>query len=150
VQIKVLDYARSVYGEELERGFSPKHGGDAGIDLRAAERVSVERGETVAVALGVAMAVPRDHVGWITGRSTTVLKMGLLVHEGKIDSGYRGEVHCFCTAMKQAVIVEKGDRLCQLVCLKLSTDIGGWRTVEELDRHFDERGLAGLGSTGIR
>jgi len=127
--------------------FVPKHVGDAGIDLRAAEDVTVHAGETVSVRLGVAIAVPRGCVGWLSGRSTTALKLGLLVHEGKIDSGYRGEIHCFCTATGSPVRISKGDRICQLIVLKIFEP--DWTVVDELS-DSSTRGTAGLGSTGLR
>ena len=149
--VKVLN--EEVYAQELTHGFSPVHTGDAGVDLRSAEDVTVHAGETIAVKLGVALAVPFGHVGWLTGRSTTALKMGLMVHEGKIDSGYRGEIHCFCTATGAPVPIKKGDRICQLILLKIAQYPASFvyiPTDEEWAAMNTTRGEDGLGSTGLR
>jgi dUTP pyrophosphatase len=70
--------------------------------------------------------------------------MGLHVAEGKIDSGYRGEIHCFVTAQGSPVEVNRGDRLAQLVIVKI--ELPDWVCVEKLPE--SERGELGLGSTG--
>lgn len=151
MQLRVHEGAADVYAEDVRDGWlRTRHGGDAGVDLRAARDVTVHAGTTEAIPLGVSIAVPRHHVGWITGRSTSVLSLGLLVHEGKIDQGYRGEVHAFCTALGSPVTVAKGDRVCQLVCVRINEPLEGWVVVEELEQHFGTRGVDGLGSTGIR
>lgn len=140
--IKLLD-------EELYRGqtLGPPRPGDAGIDLRAREDVTVDVGESVAIPLGVAVSVPPDCVGWLTGRSSSQLEMGLFIHEGKIDSGYRGEIHCVCAAAGAgAVIVERGDKLCSLVVVRIEPP--RWEVVTELNE--TERGEQRFGSTGIR
>jgi dUTP pyrophosphatase len=144
LQIVVLDeelYRPDIDGTGM---MTPQHIGDAGLDLRARESARVGAGTTEVIPLGVAVQLPRQHVGWLTGRSTTHVGMGLFVHEGKIDSGYRGEIHCFCTALGSPVHIERGDRLCQIVAVHISEP--SWQVVEELSR--SERGEAGLGSTG--
>jgi dUTP pyrophosphatase len=153
--VRIYPIDSELYSHERSVGFGPAKPGDAGVDLRARTDTRVHVGRTVAIPLGVAIAVPEDAVGWITGRSSTQLKMGLFVHEGKIDSGYRGEVHCLCSASENIVEVHRGDRLCSLVVLKiippvnLGVNVGpGWQTVESLEE--TDRGAACFGSTGLR
>ena len=145
MKIEVLAHAESVYARELESGFAPKMDGDAGIDLRARASYSVQQGDTVAIPLGVAIQLEPYTVGWLTGRSSTVTAFGLLTHEGKIDSGYRGEIHALVTPLVRAVTIAQGERIAQLVVLPIK-DPRLW-TTGMLD-HDTERGAHGLGSTG--
>ena len=153
-RIAVLEGSTSTYEEELERGFVPKNPGDAGIDLRAAQLTNVPYGQTVAIPLGVALQMPEGTVGWLTGRSSTVLSLGLLTHEGKIDAGYRGEVHAIVTALTRGVTISEGERVAQLVLLPLavvmSKEYGEWEAVDRTDLEDSARGSMGLGSTGRR
>lgn len=134
-----------LYVREIERGFSPSHEGDAGIDLRARTSIKVAFGETARIPLGVSVELPIGTVGWLTGRSSSSLEFGLLIHEGKIDSGYRGEVHCICTAQGAPAHIERGERIAQLVVLRIA-DPTMWELAAELGT--STRGEAGLGSTG--
>jgi dUTPase len=86
--IKVLD--RDLYKEELAQGFQGKRDGDAGIDLRCPHDLVIPQGSAIPVPLGICVQLPPETVGWVTGRSSTSVKLGLLTHEGKIDRGYRG------------------------------------------------------------
>lgn len=154
--VRLLD--RELYESDLhEDRLVPRHIGDAGVDLRSRHDVRVHAGVTEKVPLGVAVAIPQNAVGWVTGRSYTALMMGLFVHEGKIDSGYTGEVHCFVTATGSPVEIRRGDRLCQIVELHIgspawSARAGGYHgwpvTYDELPE--SDRGEHGLGSTGRR
>lgn len=146
MKLRVWDYAKGVYDD---RAFTPAKPGDAGIDLRAAESLTVHAAQTVAIPLGISIEIPGGCVGWLTGRSSTALGRSLLTHEGKIDSGYRGELHCLVTALGSPVQVQKGDRICQLLVLScLNLEDYGWQVVDELDP--SERGADGLGSTGLQ
>jgi dUTP pyrophosphatase len=140
MRIKLLD--PDLYAGEL---MEPARDGDAGIDLRAANETHVPHGRTVVIPLGVAVELEAHQVGWLTGRSSTALTWDLLTHEGKIDSGYRGEIHCVCTALTRSITIPRGDRICQLVVLQIGSP-WTWKIVDELTS--SNRGLAGLGSTG--
>jgi dUTP pyrophosphatase len=153
MKLKVLDSA--LYSEELENGFGPKQPGDAGIDLRAAEDTAVGYRQTAKIPLGIAFQLPYSTVGWLTGRSSSTLAFGLLTHEGKIDSGYRGEVHGIVTALERSCEIARGERICQMVVLPIWLPDGTarahqwmpeWRVVDELEN--TTRGKMGLGSTG--
>ena len=73
-----------------------QHPGDAGLDLRAAEGVTVKPGERAMVPTGVAVAIPDGHAGLVLPRSGLASKRGLTLANapGLIDAGYRGEVVC--------------------------------------------------------
>src|SRR5688500_7021747 len=95
------------------------HPGDAGLDLRAAEGVTVKPGERAMVPAGVAVAIPEGHAGLVLPRSGLASKRGLTLANapGLIDAGYRGEVICAVVNLdrEQAVEIAAGDRIAQLV-----------------------------------
>lgn len=145
MRVRLLD--PELYAEESGAGWlGSRYHGDAGLDLRSSVNKRIYAGETGVIGLGVAVEVPYGCVGWLTGRSTTALEMGLFVHEGKIDHGYRGEIHCFATAAGSPVEVKRGDRLAQLVVVHIA--VPNWDIVDELPEA--DRGDRGLGSTGLR
>jgi len=149
--LRILPLDEELYADEIEEGFLPAREGDAGVDLRARNDQRLHVGKTVAVPLDVAIAIPRDTVGWITGRSSTQLDRGLFIHEGKVDSGYRGEIHCVCTAAEELVELQRGDRLCSLLVLSIVPPdpmAAGWSVVTELED--TPRGEGRFGSTGQR
>ncbi|MGW8431555.1 dUTP diphosphatase [Curtobacterium citreum] len=122
--------------------------GDAGLDLRAAESLTVWPGERHLVATGFAIAVPTGHVGLVHPRSGLAVKQGITVLNtpGTIDSGYRGEVKVLLlNTGSEPFIVNVGDRIAQLVIQEYVTV-----TVEETDElGTTARGAGGFGSTGV-
>lgn len=143
MKVRVLD--KELYSQELADGFGPKQPGDAGIDLRAVEDTHVGYRQTAKIPLGISFELPEDTVGWLTGRSSTALAFGLLSHEGKIDSGYRGEVHAIVTAIENSCHITRGERIAQLVVVKIERPTE-WEIAEHLGDTV--RGKHGLGSTG--
>jgi len=147
MKLHVLD--EELYQAELSNGFQPSYPGDAGIDLRARENTVVSSGRTLKIPLGVVIAIPPGCVGWMTGRSSTALEQGLFTHEGKIDAGYRGEVHAFVTAQRGSKVIRRGDRIAQLVVVRIER-AENWEVSDGV-RELGEstRGERGLGSTGV-
>ena len=123
--------------------------GDAGVDLRARERVVLEPGGGRAqVPTGVAVAIPEGHAGFIQPRSGLALKHGVtcLNTPGLIDSGYRGELIVLLVNLDpaDAYTVERGDRVAQLVVQRVEHVV-----FREVDAHDEtERGVGGWGHTG--
>lgn len=72
---------------------SPKEG-DAGYDLFALSYKWNTKGCCYEVSTGVAVEIPKGHVGIIKDRSGQAL-MSVQTHGGVIDSSYRGEVIVF-------------------------------------------------------
>src|SRR5438132_12892779 len=72
---------------------SRAHPGDAGLDLHAAEDVSLKPGERASVPTGIAVAGPKGCAGRVVPRSGLAAKHGIGVVNapGPIDSAYRGE-----------------------------------------------------------
>jgi len=125
------------------------HPGDAGLDLRAAEGVTVKPGERAMVPTGVAVAIPDGHAGLVLPRSGLASKKGLTLANapGLIDAGYRGEVVCAVVNLDphEAVEISAGDRIAQLVIVALPEVSPAF--VEELPE--SPRGAGGFGSTGV-
>jgi deoxyuridine 5'-triphosphate nucleotidohydrolase len=147
LRLKVLD--ETLYTDELARGFKPRRQGDAGIDLRAVSDTLLPRFATVKIGLGIAIEIPQHTVGWVTGRSSTSTALGIITHEGKIDAGYRGQIHAIVTALDGDVQITRGERIAQLVVVQIVTPNDAfhrWDVVEALSK--SERGTLGLGSSG--
>ena len=128
---------------------SAQHPGDAGLDLRAAEGITVKPGERAMVSTGVAVAIPDGHAGLVLPRSGLASKRGLTLANapGLIDAGYRGEVICAVVNLDphDAVEISAGDRIAQLVVVPLAAVTPVF--VEELP--VSTRGAGGFGSTGV-
>lgn len=79
-------------------------------------------------------------VGLLLGRSSSALK-GLIVHPGVIDPDYTGVVKIIVSAPKGVVVINKGDRIAQLLILPSLHQQYPSRAVER-----EERGLGSSGS----
>jgi len=126
--------------------------GDAGIDLRARESVTLTAGGGRAlVATGAAVAIPGGYCGLIQPRSGLAYKHGVTVLNtpGLIDSGYRGELKVLLINLDptQDFEVVRGERIAQLVIQAVERVT--FVPVEELPADSD-RGEGGFGSTGLR
>jgi dUTP pyrophosphatase len=133
---------------EAARPPAQAHEGDAGYDLHAAETLTIAPGERASVGTGIAVAIPEGQAGLVIPRSGLASRHGISVVNapGLIDSGYRGELRVLLlnTDREQPFSVEPGDRIAQLVLVRVETD--GAVEVEELDETV--RGVGGFGSTG--
>ena len=72
---------------------------DAGLDLYALEDVSIVPGDIGKVKTGVAIAIPKNHVGLIMDRSGLGSK-GYKIFGGVIDHGYTGDCTVCIGTMK--------------------------------------------------
>jgi dUTP pyrophosphatase len=123
--------------------------GDAGLDLRAREGVTIKAGGGRAlVPCGVAIALPRGYAGFIQPRSGLALKHGVtcLNTPGLIDSGYRGELMVLLvnTDPSADFEIERGERIAQLVVQQVEHV-----EFDEVDALDDShRGPGGWGHTG--
>ena len=126
------------------------HESDAGYDLVAASDAVVVPGSLdspnlVIYKLGIKIALPEGYCGLILARSS-ISKRGMWLCNsiGLIDPGYRGELQARFYAFEGADLYEKGDRVAQLMLLKLSDFQVAVGLVNKTDR-----GEGGFGSTGI-
>ena len=118
---------------------------DAGMDLRAVERVVLSPGAAQGVPTGLAIELPPGYEAQIRPRSGMALKHSVTVNFGTIDPGYRGEIRVVMFNLGTAdYVIEKGDRIAQLV-------VARYQTVEWLegeDLTDSQRGAGGFGSSG--
>jgi dUTP pyrophosphatase len=123
--------------------------GAAGMDVIAAEDVTLASMGRHAVATGLAIAIPEGFEVQVRPRSGLALKHGISLPNtpGTIDSDYRGELKVILINLgAEAFEIKRGDRIAQLVVAPVQ--IGRMIEVEELDETV--RGAGGFGSTGVR
>jgi dUTP pyrophosphatase len=127
---------------------SRAHAGDAGLDLYAAEKATLEPGQRVSVGTGVAVEIPDGHAGLVLPRSGLAARHGIaLVNApGLIDAGYRGELRVLLlnTDRAEAFEIEPGDRIAQLVI----SPVADAEPVEVEELSESARGGGGFGSSG--
>jgi len=119
----------------------------AGLDVVAAEDVTLAPGQRHAVATGFAIAIPEGYEVQVRPRSGLALKHGItcLNTPGTIDSDYRGEVKVILANLGDAPFeIVRGERIAQLVPAPVQR--AAFREIERLDA--TERGSGGFGSTG--
>lgn len=139
--LKVLPHGRDLPLPRYETS------GSAGMDLRAAEALTLAPMARAAVSTGFAIAVPDGYEAQVRPRSGLSLKRGLTVANapGTIDSDYRGEVKVILINLgKEDFVIERGMRVAQMVIAPVKqVDICVVDTLDETDR-----GSGGFGSTG--
>lgn len=122
--------------------------GAAGMDICAAEAITIKPGKRAAVPTGFAFAIPHGYEIQVRPRSGLALKQGItcLNTPGTIDCDYRGEVKVILANLgDEDVSFERGDRIAQLVVAAAPQ-----AKVSEVDALDDTvRGAGGFGSTGI-
>lgn len=121
---------------------------DAGYDLYAVEAVTIPAQGQGQVSCGVAVDIPEGMWAQVTGRSSTLKNLNLMVAPtvGVIDEEYTGELFIPVVSIsKDDVKIEAGQRIAQLI---LHTAPGQryqpvWGTTRD-----KARGSNGFGSTG--
>ena len=118
------------------------------IDLRAAEDVTMKKGEFRLIRLGVAMELPQGYEAHVVPRSSTYKNFGLIQtnHMGVIDESYKGDADEWkwpALAMRDTE-VHAGDRLCQFRIMKHQPQIN---VIEVQTLENEDRG--GFGTSGI-
>lgn len=137
---------RLPHGESLALPAYATHGA-AGMDVLAAEDVTLAPGARHAVATGFSVAIPEGYEIQVRPRSGLALKHGISVPNtpGTIDSDYRGELKVILINLgAEPFAVQRGDRIAQLVLAPVTQ--AAWEEVAELDD--TARGAGGFGSTG--
>ena len=122
--------------------------GAAGMDICAAESLTLRAGKRHAVATGFAFAIPDGYEVQVRPRSGLALKHGItcLNTPGTIDSDYRGEVKVILANLgDEDFVINTGDRIAQIVVAPVT--LGVMVEVDALDD--TERGTGGFGSTGV-
>ncbi|WP_341209646.1 dUTP diphosphatase [uncultured Sphingomonas sp.] len=121
--------------------------GAAGMDVVAAEDVTLAPGGRAAVATGFAIAIPEGFEVQVRPRSGLALKHGItcLNTPGTIDADYRGEIKVILANLgTEPFEVRRGERIAQLVPAAVTA--AAIVEVDALDA--TARGSGGFGSTG--
>jgi dUTP pyrophosphatase len=124
------------------------HPGDAGLDIRSAEEVTIDPGERATVSTGFAMALPEGYAAFVQPRSGLASRSGISIVNtpGLIDCHYRGEVKVILINMGgEPFQVRRGDRIAQMVIQAVKSV--RVEVVDDLDDTV--RGEGGFGSTGL-
>lgn len=124
--------------------------GDAGVDLRSIEDVSIRPFERILIPTGLAMELPSGYAGFVLPRSGNAIKKGLSLANtpGLIDSNYRGELKIAAINLDPHATIEisAGDRIAQLVVMRVENI----EPVEVSHLHDSQRGHGGFGSSGVK
>ena len=122
--------------------------GDAGLDLRSNEDVTLKPFERRLISTGLAVAIPDGFAGFVQPRSGMALKRGLSLANtpGLIDAHYRGELKIAAVNLDatEEVSITRGERIAQLVIQRVPTV----RLVEVDQLDDTDRGAGGFGSSG--
>lgn len=125
------------------------YAGDAGLDLRSSEDVTLAPLERRLVSTGLAVAIPEGFAGFVQPRSGLALREGLSMANtpGLIDSHYRGELKVCAINLdpERSIHIERGERIAQLVIQRVP--VVSLVEVDELDE--TDRGAGGFGSSGV-
>ena len=117
------------------------------IDLRAAERYELKKGDFALINLGISMRLPEGYEAHIAPRSSTFKKWGLIQSNGVgvVDFSYNTseDVYMMPVLATRDTVVEVNDRVCQFRIMKNQPRI-------EFEEVTVLEGVArgGFGSTG--
>jgi dUTP pyrophosphatase len=142
----VIQLQRLPHGKGLQ---TPSYAsqGAAGLDVVAAEDLTLAPGQRSAITTGFAIAIPEGYEVQVRPRSGLALKHGItcLNTPGTIDHDYRGEVKVILANLgSEPFEVRRGERIAQLVPAPvLKADFVEVELLSETSR-----GAGGFGSTG--
>ena len=119
------------------------------IDLRAAEDVTLKKGEFKLIPLGIAMQLPKGYEAHIVPRSSTFKNFGIIQtnHQGVVDCSYCGDNDQWfmpVLAVRDTQI-SCNDRICQFRIIENQPKIE-FAEVE----HLEGKDRGGFGSTGVQ
>ena len=117
------------------------------IDLRAAEDITLKKGEFRLIPLGVAMKLPEGYEAHVVPRSSTYKNFGVLLVNsmGVIDASYCGDNDqwYFPALAVRDTEIHVNDRVCQFRILENQPALD----FQEVS-HLDGEDRGGFGSTG--
>jgi dUTP pyrophosphatase len=124
---------------------SRAHPDDAGWDMYAPEEIILAPGDRQVIELGVAVGIPKAHVGLLTGRSS-LNQLGVTSALGVIDAGYTGEIKAVITNNSGRLFtIKRHTRIAQVIIVPIA--VLSIAEVASLDN--SSRGDNGFGSTGV-
>ncbi len=119
---------------------------DAGMDLHAVERVTLEPGVPGLVPTGLAVELPPGFEAQVRLRSGLALRHAITMPNAPatIDPGYRGEIRVILLNLgREPYTIEPGDRIAQMIVARY--EAVEWAEGELADSY---RGQRGFGSSG--
>ena len=125
---------------------------DAGLDLFAFEDKVLQPGSVTMVDTGVAVKIPKWHVGLLFQRSSfTKYGISLANAVGVIDADYRGTVKVAFRnhADESGYVINKGDKIAQLVVMPIALPDLVYFNGTDAEWLDTKRGVGGFGSTGV-
>jgi dUTP pyrophosphatase len=144
-----------------QRGYANDAGLDLTVDLRPDPTYGVDWADKdeggffvdipgnafTDIPCGLAVGLPDEVWGMITGRSSTIRRRGLLVATGIIDPGYRGPLYAGTWNLRpKPCRIRHGERLAQIILFDNVTSHYRPTRAEKLSE--SDRGTRGFGSTG--
>jgi dUTP pyrophosphatase len=141
-----VEIMRLNHGADLELP-SYATAGAAGLDLRAAESLTIKSRERALVPTGIAIALPQYFEAQVRPRSGLAVKYGVTVlnSPGTIDCDYRGEIKVpLINHGKEDFVIMRGDRIAQMV---IAPVVQAQLEVVTLLSET-KRGASGFGSSG--
>lgn len=141
-----MDTIQFVFCHELAIEPTQAYPGDVGWDLYSCKDQWILPDEATDIRTGIKVCLPRGTWGQITGRSSSFRKRGMLVIDGVIDAGFRGELFALCWNHTQNVLeIKGGERVAQFIIHEVVPI--RWAHVGVLPS--SERGEGGFGSSGV-
>ncbi|MFW2948632.1 dUTP diphosphatase [Bacillus velezensis] len=136
------------YSDDTQTRISKIEQGDW-IDLRAAEDITIKKGEFKLIPLGVAMELPEGYEAHVVPRSSTYKHFGIIQTNsmGVIDESYKGDndFWFFPALALRDTDISKGERICQFRIMKKMPEV----ELIEVDK-LGNNDRGGLGSTGTK
>jgi len=119
--------------------------GDAGMDLRTIEQITLEPGVPTRIKTGLAIELPEGYVALLWDKSGLATKYGLKTLGGVVEYTYRGEYQVgIINLTNKPYTFQPGDKVAQLLIQPIVTV----EPVEVLELSDTERGTRAFGSTG--
>ena len=120
---------------------------DAGYDLYVSQAVKIPAGKIVNIPTGVSCKSKRSAWLLLTGRSSTLVKYGLLVNDAIIDGDYTGELFVkVYNTTKESVYLPPHTRIAQIIVLPHA--VVNFNFKDKLPVRKNGRGNRGFGSSG--
>ena len=144
LKIRCKFFDKTVYPDGLQ-----KIGGNRSdwIDLRAAEDVTLKKGEVYYIPLGVAIELPKGYEALVAPRSSTPKNFFVIMANsiGVIDETFRGDNDQWCMPAYaiQDTEIKKGERICQFRIIEHQPEI----EFEVVD-HLGNEDRGGWGTSG--
>jgi dUTP pyrophosphatase len=123
------------------------YGNDAGFDLYVSTDTRIPSDGFADVPMGVRVDLPDGLWALLTGRSSTIRRRGLLVTNGVIDTGWRGELFAGVRNVGPTMVeVKRGERIAQL--LLMPNVAQEYDPIRVAQVRPSDRGESGFGSSG--